>query len=133
VYDIIDKVPNNGKYDAYNSTNYVDSVHPNQAGNKLIGNAFAKYVTALRIQEHLKLSANFSADLRSGYVPLRVQFTDLSKNATGWNWDFGDGTSSTARNPAHKYNKAGKYTVKLTVKNSKGTNSVTKPGYILVK
>lgn len=47
VYDIIDTVPNNGKYDAYNSTNYVDSVHPNQAANKLIGNALAKYIITL--------------------------------------------------------------------------------------
>lgn len=130
VYDIIDKVPNNGKYDAYNSTNYVDSVHPNQAANKLIGQSFAKYIVALISQERLKLSADFSANVRSGYAPLSVQFTDLSKNATGWNWSFGDGTSSTARNPAHTYSKTGKYTVKLTVKNSKGTNSATKPDYI---
>lgn len=47
VYDIIDTVPNNGQYDAYNSMNYVDSVHPTQAANKLIGDAFAKYIAAL--------------------------------------------------------------------------------------
>lgn len=132
VYDIIDKIPNNRKYDAYNPTNYVDSVHPNQAANKLIGEAFAKYIVALRDQERLKLSADFSVNVRSGHVPLSVQFTDLSKNAAGWSWSFGDGTSSTARNPAHTYSKAGKYTVKLAVKNPKGTNSVTKPGCINV-
>lgn len=47
VYDIIDTVPNNGQYDAYNSMNYVDSVHPTQAANKLIGDAFAKYIAVL--------------------------------------------------------------------------------------
>ncbi len=47
VYDIIDTVPNNSQYDKYNSTNYVDSVHPNQAGNKLIGDAFANYIAGL--------------------------------------------------------------------------------------
>jgi len=30
-------------------------------------------------------------------------------------WDFGDGSTSNKTNPTHAYNKAGKYTVKLTV------------------
>lgn len=47
VYDIIDSVPNNSKYDQYNATNYVDSVHPNQAANKLIGEALAKHIAEL--------------------------------------------------------------------------------------
>jgi parallel beta-helix repeat protein len=132
VYDIIDTVPNNGKYDAYNSTNHVDSVHPNQAGNKLIGNALAKYIAALSSKGNVKPSAKFSANVRSGYVPLRVQFTDLSENAIGRNWNFGDGTASTAMNPAHTYSKAGKYAVSLTVKNTAGSNTVTKSNYIVV-
>ena len=37
-----------------------------------------------------------------------------------WNWNFGDGTYSTARNPAHTYSKVGKYTVSLTLKNAAG-------------
>lgn len=49
VYDIIDTAPNNLQYDEYNSTNYVDSVHPNQAANKLIGDALAKYIIDLTV------------------------------------------------------------------------------------
>ncbi len=49
VYDIIDKVPNNGQYDAYNSTNCVDSVHPTQTANKLIGEALANYIIDLTV------------------------------------------------------------------------------------
>jgi len=41
--------------------------------------------------------ANFSSNVTSDYAPLQVQFTDLSQNATGWNWEFGDGTNSTAK------------------------------------
>ncbi|WP_141241773.1 PKD domain-containing protein, partial [Methanosarcina spelaei] len=57
---------------------------------------------------------------------------DISKNATEWKWNFGDGTTSTQQNPTHKYSKAGTYTVNLTVKNAAGSNTVTKTGYIQV-
>jgi len=32
--------------------------------------------------------ANFSTNVTGGYAPLSVQFTDLSKNAISWRWDF---------------------------------------------
>ncbi len=55
-----------------------------------------------------------------------MQFTDTSKNATGWNWDFGDGTNSTEQSPAHIYSSEGTYSANLTVKNADGeTNSKT--------
>lgn len=77
--------------------------------------------------------AAFTASPTSGYAPLKVVFTDKSTGTpTSWNWNFGDGTSSTTRNPVHKYNKAGKYTVTLTVKNAKGSNKITKCNYINV-
>jgi YVTN family beta-propeller protein len=75
----------------------------------------------------------FSATPISGKVPLKVQFTDKSSNVpTSWKWSFGDGSTSTLKNPAHTYNKAGKYTVKLTVKNTKGSSTKTMSGYITV-
>ncbi len=69
--------------------------------------------------------ANFSTNVISGSIPLNVQFTDLSENATAWNWDFGDGTYSTEKSPSHTYSSAGTYTVNLTVKNVNGTDSKT--------
>jgi len=51
----------------------------------------------------------------SSYDPLTVQFTDKSAYAATWSWDFGDGATSTDKNPIHTYLKAGTYTVKLTV------------------
>lgn len=39
-------------------------------------------------------------------------------DAYTYNWDFGDGTTSTERDPAHKYSKRGKYQVTLTVSNN---------------
>ncbi|WP_292378136.1 PKD domain-containing protein [Methanosarcina sp. UBA289] len=76
--------------------------------------------------------AAFSAAPTSGKAPLKVQFTDKSTGSpTSWKWNFGDGTYSTARSPAHTYSKAGKYTVSLTVKNAKGSNTKTISGYII--
>ncbi len=69
--------------------------------------------------------ADFSANPTSGSAPLSVHFTDSSQNATGWDWDFGDGDNSIAKNPEHTYAEAGDYTVNLTVTNENGTDSTT--------
>jgi beta propeller repeat protein len=88
------------------------------------------YVTASELKSPV---AAFSASPRSGKAPLKVQFTDKSANSpTSWKWSFGDGTYSTAKNPVHTYSKAGKYTVSLTVKNAKGSNTKTISGYIVI-
>lgn len=57
-----------------------------------------------------------------------VAFTDTSFTndvITGYKWDFGDGGSSTDKNPTHFYKTPGKYTVKLytlTENNCKDTS-----------
>lgn len=76
--------------------------------------------------------ANFTSSVTRGFVPLTVQFTDLSGNATQWNWDFGDGNTSTEQNPMHTYFAAGSYKVTLTASNAAGSNALTKTGYIKV-
>lgn len=59
------------------------------------------------------LQAQFSVDRYMN----RAQFTNLSTdNARSFTWDFGDGTTSTERNPMHIYAEAGSYTVKLTAR-----------------
>jgi PKD repeat protein len=78
-------------------------------------------------------AAAFSASPTSGYAPLAIRFTDRSTGpATSWKWSFGDGTSSTQKNPSHTYSKAGKYNVSLTVRNAAGSNKVTKLSFINV-
>ncbi|MFT5288795.1 MAG: PKD repeat protein [Planctomycetota bacterium] len=59
--------------------------------------------------------ASFNANPTNGDAPLNVQFTDTSTGSiTAWSWIFGDGASSTQRNPSHTYTTPGTYTVQLT-------------------
>ena len=70
--------------------------------------------------------ADFSASPTSGNAPLNVSFTDHSTGSpTSWNWDFGDGTSSTQQNPTHIYSNPGQYNVSLGVTNSGGGSDKT--------
>ena len=47
-------------------------------------------------------------------APVKISFTNNSKNASSYGWDFGDGTTSMTTNPIKDFTKAGDYTVKLT-------------------
>jgi YVTN family beta-propeller protein len=87
----------------------------------------------IKVTTIIKPVASFSASPTSGKVPLKVTFTDKSTNIpASWKWSFGDGKTSTVKNPVHTYSKAGKYTVSLTVKNAAGSNTKTVSGYIKV-
>jgi FOG: PKD repeat len=69
--------------------------------------------------------AKFIGEPRTGTAPLKVTFTDLSENnPDSWEWNFGDNQISSEKNPVHVYEKAGKYTVSLTVKNSAGSDTL---------
>lgn len=57
-------------------------------------------------------------------VPQKVMFIDQSENQpSSWQWDFGDGQTSSEQNPIHNYVKDGTYTVTLIVKNNFGTDT----------
>lgn len=63
---------------------------------------------------------------------LTVTFTNMSKEAETYAWEFGDGQTSTEKDPVHTYAAAGTYTVKLTAKNKAGENS-TEQSIVLEK
>jgi hypothetical protein len=58
-------------------------------------------------------------------VDKQVAFTALTHSATSWLWDFGDGQTSTEKNPVHVYAVGGYYKATLTAKDESGT-AVTK-------
>ena len=76
--------------------------------------------------------AAFTSDVQTGTAPLLVQFTDSTIGTVSYAWDFNnDGvTDSTLQNPSYTYTTAGRYTVKLTVTNAAGSDSITIRNYI---
>ncbi|MFG2265616.1 PQQ-dependent sugar dehydrogenase [Streptomyces sp. NPDC048720] len=69
--------------------------------------------------------AQAAADRTSGQAPLKVAFTsagssDQDGDALTYSWDFGDGSTSTAADPTHKYKKNGTYTATVTAEDTTG-------------
>mgnify|MGYP000850458102 FL=1 len=68
------------------------------------------------------------ADPLGGAAPLEVKFssrrsTDPERSIVAYAWDFGDGATSDAANPAHTFMENGVYTAKLTVTDAAGATS----------
>jgi PKD repeat protein len=78
--------------------------------------------------------ADFDALYAYNTVPATVAFRDHSTGSTpvDYLWQFGDGTTSTEKNPSHIYIRKGLYSVKLTVTNAYGSSSETKENYIAI-
>ncbi len=70
-----------------------------------------------------ELKADFTYDMIKQPVPL-FKFYDKSivnyDNIVDWQWDFGDGTSDSVKNPWHTYSRRGSYRVRLIVTNQEG-------------
>jgi len=66
-------------------------------------------------------------------VGTTVQHSSNSTNAISWNWDFGDGNSSTQENPSHTYTGYGSYQPILTTNYADGCVEVyTNPAQSVV-
>ena len=79
-------------------------------------------------------SADFVATVTTPRLNETIAFVDRSYKGTApitaWQWNFGDGTTSTEQNPTHAYTKLGAYTVALNVTTAHGANTQTKASYI---
>lgn len=76
--------------------------------------------------------ADFTVNPQVVYLPgEKARFYDLSIDAISWLWNFGDGTTSSDRNPSYEYRDEGVYDVSLTVTNDRGcVNTFTQSGII---
>lgn len=54
-----------------------------------------------------------------------IYFTSTSSNADNFQWEFGDGNTSTNEHPWHIFNTKGSYEVKLKVTNDDGSNETS--------
>lgn len=67
----------------------------------------------------------------SGVAPLTVEFTDCTLNSPlAWNWNFGDGGSSSDQNPTYIYENPGMYNVSLIAANALGIDTLINENYI---
>ncbi len=71
-------------------------------------------------------TANFTFSGGNCTAPCNVNFSNTSSNATTYEWDFGDGSTSTLENPSHTYTTGGVFSVKLKATNAAGDNQITK-------
>jgi len=78
----------------------------------------------------LDLTANFSNNIiaTNGCMYDTIQFLDESTSTLGamasWNWDFGDGTTSSISNPQHAYDSSAAYITNLTVTDASGCEAI---------
>lgn len=75
----------------------------------------------MNLIDHITVGLGPVADFSSLVDGSSVSFTNNSSNGLTYNWDFGDGQSSTEENPVHVYDEDGVYTVVLSVTNDCGT------------
>ena len=66
--------------------------------------------------------------------PFSVNFNNQSLNGITYYWDFGDNTTSTAKNPSHIYIRGGNFNVQLITTNASGCNdTITKMNFIKIQ
>ncbi|MBU1570212.1 MAG: PKD domain-containing protein, partial [Proteobacteria bacterium] len=75
-------------------------------------------------------TSNFSISPSSVTINETVYFngslsTDSDGRIVNWEWNFGDGNTSTLQNPTHTYASDGTYTVTLYATSPKGTSTYT--------
>ncbi|MFO8101000.1 MAG: DUF4349 domain-containing protein [Dehalococcoidia bacterium] len=91
----------------------------------------------VHLMEESPLEADFEVDKIKVKVGERAYFTNQTTGGCGpygYTWDFGNGDTDTSSDPGwHIYDKAGEYTVSLTVTDDKGNESTEiKEAYITV-
>jgi peptidyl-prolyl cis-trans isomerase B (cyclophilin B) len=64
-------------------------------------------------------------------APASLQFSNQSRDAESYLWDFGDGNTSTQENPLHRYRNSGNYTVRLQAR--KGNKTAVEETQIVVE
>ncbi len=71
------------------------------------------------------INAHFECPEALGTAPLTVKFQNLSAGGVeSYKWDFGDGETSTEKDPTHAFREPRRYDVSLTVSGPAGTHTV---------
>lgn len=99
-------------------------------GNTGISESVVKEVSTISVP----LNADFTSDKSEGQTPLSISFTNNSTGfITTYEWDFGDGTTSSEKHPTHTYENPGKYSVVLIISDGKDFSKSIKKSAIEVR
>lgn len=66
-----------------------------------------------------------SAEIFHSVSGKQVAFTALTHSATSWQWDFGDGNTSTEQNPVYMYKEGGYYIATLIATDNSGNTETS--------
>jgi hypothetical protein len=119
---ILDQDGHQGGYDGFYNISHKTTMYGNAS------DFVAFRLMPLEKRFHRPLESNFTFTVVDMDRKL-IAFKDLSYgNITKWLWDFGDGATSTDRNPMHQYQKPGYYyVVNLTVEGPEGKDRLSIP------
>ncbi len=91
-------------------------------------------ICTLLTKSFAQVTADFSTDITEACSSASVTFTNNSIPDTGlaYQWDFGNGHTSSLKNPTAAYTHPGLYTVTLTVTDGVNSDTQTKTNYISI-
>jgi hypothetical protein len=89
---------------------------------------FAAFITSCKKDDETDVTPNACATASKEIAATHeiLSFTNCSQSSDYFEWDFGDGTNSTVKNPTHAYQKPGNYTVTLTAYSGSKTKTAEK-------
>ena len=70
--------------------------------------------------------ADFTYTGNTNHAPIKIDFQNKSSEAEAYDWNFGDGATSSDPSPSHEYKESGNYTVTLIAKKGKKTKTIEK-------
>ncbi|MGQ1948266.1 PKD domain-containing protein [Geofilum sp. OHC36d9] len=93
-------------------------------------------IAILLLASHLsaQTTIDFTVNTDSGCAPLNVTFNNTSQSPEdlSYEWDFGNGNTSTIPNPQTTFITPGKYTITLTASDGENSYTKSKEAYITV-
>jgi PKD repeat protein len=119
---------NDGTISTIQNPNHAFATTGSYAVTLTVNNGFGSNIAShvINIVPASELKATFIYNPASPADKQAVQFTDTSSGTpTSWQWDFGDGDSSTSENPSHTYDVAGTYIATLAVHAGSYLNSTS--------
>lgn len=83
---------------------------------------------------HAQYIVDFSSDIQNGCSPLIITFNNLSTypESTTYLWDFGNGNTSTEKEPQTTYSINGTYTISLSATYNGITETIVKNNYLSI-